>query len=334
MPLPESEIIVFILAKYRELARILSQTFDQDFSKIVQYLQTKLDWPIGLKRFLLYYIREENVNIDDRLNHIANFVFDPRVNRVRTPRFRKFISSIERTYGSAVSSIFNLHYIFFILNILTFIPWLALIILPYSILTPANSSPNISFSFPSIFTGKDYLAQSILFQGNYQDGFMKTSYDLPLIYVLTSYLYYIVWFVFLTIRFASSYKRKIFHSILSARLGVGFTCVFGRWNYAIHSEREKQKNSQIFRREFRDLIEKDERMKNDPSDQYQTWTYRLKMISINLIYILFSLILGKIDLIEYLKIFWNFQEVLIGSFYPFVKKNLLLIVMDRLFILF
>lgn len=265
-----------------------------------------MDWPIGLKRFLLQYIREENVHIDDRLNHIANFVFDPRVDRVRTPKFRQLISSIERTYGSAVSSIFNLHYIFFLLNILTFIIWLGLIILPYLMLTPEDSSPEISFSFSSIFTGKDYLEQSIFFQGHYRNGLMSISYDLPLIYILTSYLYYIVWFIVLTIRFASSYKRKVFHAILSTRLGVGFTCVFGRWNYAIHSQREKGKISQVFRREFVDLIENDERMKSDQSDHYQTWIYRLKMIVINLVFIIFTFSLGKINLIKYEKHLFSF----------------------------
>ena len=266
---------------------------------MVEFIRMKLNWPLGLKRSLWRYIRETNVNINDRLNHLANFVWDPHVNLVRTKHFRRLTSSIERNYGSAVSSIFHLQFIFFLLNIFTFILWLALIVLPYSLLIPSHSFTNISFDFSSIFTTRDYLSQSIVFQGNYRRDLLSKSYDLPLIYMLTSYLYYVVWFIFLTIRFASTYKRKIFHSILNSKLGLGFMCVFGRWNYATHSDRQKEKYQKTFRKEFRDLVENDERMKSDEVEIYQTWTYRLKMIAINLLFILFSILLGKKNFAKY-----------------------------------
>lgn len=259
-------------------------------------MQVKLDWPLSLKRSLLRHIREDQPNINDRLNNIANFVFDPTANLVRTHRSQKFaptIASIERKYGSGVSSIFHLQYGFFLLNILTLILWLSLIILPYSILSSSSSSPNISFSFSSIFTSKDYLSQSILFQGSYQTNRIAKSYDLPLIYFLTIYLYFVVWFIFLTIRFSSTYKQKVFHSILKTKLGIGFTCTFGRWNFTIRSHREKEKNVQIFRRQFVDLIGNDERNQENHSQQDRTWTYKFKLMITNLFFILLTILIGE-----------------------------------------
>ena len=287
---------MYLSAVYHYLAGVFSDQFDQDFSKILYYIQVKIDWPLSMKRLLLHRIKEDQPNINDRLNNIANFVFDPTANLVRTHRSQKFaptIASIERNYGSGVSAIFHLQYGFFLLNLLTLILWLALIILPYTFLSSSSSSSNLSFSFSSIFTSKDYLSQSLLFQGSYQNDRLSKSYDLPLIYFITTYLYFFIWFIFLTIRFSSTYKQKVFHSILNTKLGIGFTCTFGRWNFTIQSYREKEKHGQIFRRQFFDLIENDERIKENHSQYYRTWSYRLKLVITNLFFILLTIFIGE-----------------------------------------
>ena len=281
---------------YDDLAATFSKEFDQDYSKIFDYIQVKLDWPLSWKRLLLHHVQEDASNNHDKLNNIANFVFNPTANIKRSHRFLKFsspIASIERQYGSGVSSIFHLQYGFFLINLLTLIIWLALIILPFRILAPSTSFSNHSFSFSSIFTSKDYLSESILFQGSYSNNSIDNSYNLPLIYFLTTYLYFFVWFIFITIRFAICYKQKVFNSILNTKLGIGFMCTFGRWNYTIRSDKEKEKHLKIFQRQFLDLVGNDERIQQNSTYKYQTYGYKLKIFITNLFYIVLALALGK-----------------------------------------
>ncbi len=292
----KSFFFFYLLAIYRYIAGVLFQEFDQDFSKIISYIQIKLDWPLSFKRLLLHHVRNDESINKDRLNNIANFVFNPRSNIKRRHHFRSFlptIASIERQYGSGVCSIFHLQFGFFFLNLLTLIIWLSLIIIPYKILTSSTTFSNVSFSFSSIFTTQGYLSKSILFQGSYSYGIINNSYNLSLIYFLTTYFYFFIWFIFITLRFSSTYKQKVFNSILNTKLGIGFMCTFGRCNYTIQSHKENVKHVNIFQRQFLDLIGNDERIKQIHSYKYQTFRYKFKIIITNLFYILLSIILGK-----------------------------------------
>lgn len=272
------------------------EEFEEDISKIIDYIHVKLDWPLSFKRILLRHIRKDESENKDRLNNFANFVFDPTAKIKRTHRFNKFlptIASIERQYGSGVCSIFHLQYGFFLINLLTLILWLLLITIPYKILTSSTSFSNATFTFSSIFTTIGYLSESVFFQGSYPYGIINDSYNLSLIYFLTTYIYFFIWFIFLTVRFSSTYKQKVFNSILNTKLGTGFISTFGRCNYTLQNNKEKMKNMKIFERQFFDLIENDERIKQLSFSKYQTWTYKLKTIITNLFYILLAIILGK-----------------------------------------
>jgi hypothetical protein len=289
-------LIFYFVAIFRYIAEVLYEEFDQDFSKIIHYIQVKLDWPLSFKRLLLHHIRKDGFDNKDRLNNIANFVFDPTSKIKRKHHFRRFlptIASIERQYGSGVCSIFHLQYGFFLINILTLIVWLSLITFPYKILTSSTSFSNESFSFSSIFTTKNYLSESLLFQGSYPYGVINNSYNLSLIYFITTYIYFFIWFIFITINFSSTYKQKVFNSILNTKLGIGFMCTFGRCNYTIQSQKESLKHIKIFQRQFLDLIGNDERIKQINSYKYQTFAYKLKLVITNLFYILLAIVLGK-----------------------------------------
>ncbi len=185
------------------------------------------------------------------------------------------------------------------INVLTLIIWLALILIPYKILTSSESFSNVPFSFSSIFTTKGYLSESIFFQGSYSSGIINNSYNLSLIYFLTTYIYFFIWFIFLTLCFSSAYKQKVFNSILNTKLGIGFMCTFGRCNYTIQSHKEKEKHREIFQRQFLDLIENDERIKQINSYKYQTFQYKFKLIITNFFHILLSIILGKKNFANY-----------------------------------
>ncbi len=288
--------VCYLLEIYRYTAKVLLDEFNRDFSRIIHYIQVKLDWPLSFKRMLLNHVRPNESYNNDRLNNIADFIFNPTAKIKQTHRSRKFtptIASIERQYGSGVCSIFHLQFGFFLMNILSLIIWLALIILPYQILRSSNSFSNVSFTFSSLFTSKGYLSGSIFFQGSYPNEIKNKSYNLPLIYLLTTYFYFVVWFIFITIHFSSTYKEKIFNSILNAKLGIGFMCIFGRCNYTIRSDKEKEKYLKIFQRQFLDLIGNDERFKENRSPKYQTCGYKFKTVITNLFYILLALALGK-----------------------------------------
>jgi len=256
----------------------------------------KLDWPFVYKRKLLQCISKCQSNTEDRFNNLAKFVFNPTSKIKQKTSFRKFnlqTASIERQYGSAVSSILQLQYGFFLFNLLTLIVWIALIILPHQFLSSSSFSSK-SFSISSLFTTKDFLAESIFFQGSYSNEILKNSYNLPLIYFLTTYFYFFLWFIYLTVRFASTYKQKVLNSILNSKLGIGFMCTFGRLNFTIRSDSEKSKYTKVFQRQFLDLIGNDERFKQNQSFQFKTWSYKLKIIITHLFYVILAIILGRI----------------------------------------
>jgi hypothetical protein len=284
-----------IVEIYGSLAGFLSKEFDQDFSKIVHYIKVKLDWPLSFKHVLLDYVREETSSSNDRFNDLANFVFDPTAKIKQTRGFRRFaptIASIERQYGSGVCSIFYLQIGFFFMNLLSLIIWLGLIILPYQFLTKSKTFSNTSFTFSSLFTTKGYLSESIFFQGAYPNIILNDAYNLPLIYLLTTYFYFFIWFIYVTIRFSSTYKQKVFNSILNTKLGIGFMCTFGRFNYTIQSDKETNKQTKVFERQFLDLIGNDERTQENHSLKYKTCGYKFKIVVTNLFYVVFSIALG------------------------------------------
>jgi hypothetical protein len=301
----------YLVEIYDSLAEVLSNEFDQDFSKIIHYIKVKLNWPLSFKRVLLDHVRQDVSISNDRFNNIANFVFDPTAKIKRTHGFRRFaptIASIERQYGSGVCSIFHLQIGFFFMNILSLIIWLGLIILPYQILTSSKTFSNTSFSFSSLFTTKGYLSESIFFQGAYLNVIIKNSFNLPLIYLLTTYLYFVIWFIYITICFSSTYKQKVFNSILNTKLGIGFMCTFGRCNYTNQSDRETNKHMKIFERQFFDLIDNDERIKGNHSSKYQTCGYKFKIVITNLFYILLAIALGKKNYFKYQNDFLFFVD--------------------------
>ena len=289
-------LIFYILEVYRFTAKILFEELDQDFPKIIDYIRTKLDWPLSYKCLLLHQIKADIPGSSDKLNDVASFMFDPISNIKRKPRFDKLVStmtSMERQYGSGVSAIFRLQIEFFLVNLLTLIVCLALITIPYDILKSSATFSNSSFSFSSIFTTKDYLSESIFFQGAYSNDLKHDKYDLPLIYLLTIYVYFFIWMIFITVRFSSTYKQKIFDTILSTKLDIGFVCTFGSYDYSIGSLEKKKKHRKAFERRFLDLIESIERIKRNNLKKYETFGYKLKFFITNLFYVLLAIGLGK-----------------------------------------
>lgn len=124
-----------------------------------------------------------------------------------------------------------------------------------------------------------------------------------MIYLLTTYIYFFIWFIFITIRFATAYKQKVFDSILTSKLGVGFMGTFGRCDYTIQSRRENEKHKNIFQRLYLDLIGNDERIKTNNSIKNKTIGYKFKLIITNLFYILLAIVLGRKEEEFY---FWEF----------------------------
>ncbi|CAF3909465.1 unnamed protein product, partial [Rotaria magnacalcarata] len=282
-------------AIYRATAEALSNEFDGDISKVIDYIQVKLDWSLSHRRLLLHEVQRDASDNQDKLDNIANFVFDPTINIKRNRRFGTFIptiSSVERLYGTGVCAIFHLQTAFFLVNLLTMVIWIALIIIPYNILKPSATSSNVTFSFSSIFTTKGYLSQSILFQGTYPRGIINEKYNLSLIYFVTTYIYFFIWFVFITIRFSTTYKRKVFNSILHTKLGIGFRGTFARYDYTIRSSNQKQKHTEALQRQFLDLIENDETIDRVLLKKFETPQYKFKIVITNLFYILLAIGLG------------------------------------------
>ena len=272
------------------------EELNQDFPKIIDYIRTKLDWPLSYKCLLLHQIKADIPGSSDKLNDVASFLFDPISNIKRTRRFGKLVStttSMERQYGSGVSAIFRLQIEFFLVNLLTLLVCLALITIPYDILKSSTIFSNSSFSFSSIFTTKGYLSESILFQGTYSNDLKHDKYDLPLIYLLTIYVYFFIWMIFITVRFSSTYKQKIFDTILRTKLDIGFVCTFGRYDYSIGSLEKKKKYRKVFERQFLDLIESSERIQRNNLKRYETFGYKLKLFITNLFYVLLAIGLGK-----------------------------------------
>ncbi|CAF4070820.1 unnamed protein product, partial [Rotaria magnacalcarata] len=285
-------------AIYRATAEALSNEFDGDISKVIDYIQVKLDWSLSHRRLLLHEVQRDASDNQDKLDNIANFVFDPTINIKRNRRFGTFIptiSSVERLYGTGVCAIFHLQTAFFLVNLLTMVIWIALIIIPYNILKPSATSSNVTFSFSSIFTTKGYLSQSILFQGTYPRGIINEKYNLSLIYFVTTYIYFFIWFVFITIRFSTTYKRKVFNSILHTKLGIGFRGTFARYDYTIRSSNQKQKHTEALQRQFLDLIENDETIDRVLLKKFETPQYKFKIVITNLFYILLAIGLGGIN---------------------------------------
>ncbi|CAF1901499.1 unnamed protein product [Rotaria magnacalcarata] len=279
-------------AIYRATAEALSNEFDGDISKVIDYIQVKLDWSLSHRRLLLHEVQRDASDNQDKLDNIANFVFDPTINIKRNRRFGTFIptiSSVERLYGTGVCAIFHLQTAFFLVNLLTMVIWIALIIIPYNILKPSATSSNVTFSFSSIFTTKGYLSQSILFQGTYPRGIINEKYNLSLIYFVTTYIYFFIWFVFITIRFSTTYKRKVFNSILHTKLGIGFRGTFARYDYTIRSSNQKQKHTEALQRQFLDLIENDETIDRVLLKKFETPQYKFKIVITNLFYILLAI---------------------------------------------
>ncbi|CAF1007943.1 unnamed protein product [Rotaria sordida] len=283
---------------YRSTADALSHEFDQDYSKISHYIQRKLDWPLSFKRLLLHHVQKDVYDNKGKLDNIANFVFDPTANIKPRRSFHILIptiASVERQYGSGVSALFHLQNGFFFINLLTLIVWLALIIIPYNVLKSSTTSSNLTFTFASIFTTKDYLSESNLFQGSYPRGVINDKYNLSLIYLITTYIYFIIWFIFITIRFSITYKRKVFNSILSAKLGIGFMCTFARCDYTIKSDKEKRKHIKAFQRQFLDLIGNDETIESNHQNRFKTCGYKFKLVITSLLHIVLAIGLGGIN---------------------------------------
>jgi hypothetical protein len=70
-------------------------------------------------------------------------------------------------------------------------------------------------------------------------------------------------------------------------------CTFARYDYTIHSTKEKEKLEKSFQRQFLDLIENDERIKKIHWKKYKTFGYTLKLIVANLFYITLAFALGN-----------------------------------------
>ncbi|CAF0716728.1 unnamed protein product [Adineta steineri] len=282
----------------RETVEVLSKEFDQDSSKIIHYIRVKLDWPLSFKHLLLRHVRRDESDNHDKFHSLANFVFDPTANIKHRRRFQFFLptlASIARQYGSGVCAIFHLQYGFFLINLLTLIVWVSLITVPYKIITSSTTFSNVSFTFSSLFTTKGYLSESVLFQGSYPYGIIDNKYNLSLIYFLTTYIYFFIWFIFITIRFSSAYKQKVFHSILNTKIGSGFMSTFGRNDYTIQSSKQNLKHRTIFKRLYLDLIGNDERNKKIQFSDFKSFGYKLKLIVTNLFYILLAMVLGAIN---------------------------------------
>lgn len=234
----------------------------------------------------------------DKLDNFADFMLDPTTNIKRIRRFGTLIptiATVERQYGSGVCSIFYLQNAFFLTNLLTLVVWLALIIIPYNILKapPPVPTPSIPFSFATIFTTKGYLSASTLFQGSFPKGMLNDKYNLSLVYFITTYIYFFIWFIFIAIRFSITYRRKVFSSILNTKLDIGFVGTFARYDFTISSSKEKQKRLEAVQRQFLDLIENDERIDKVYLKKFETHSYKFKIAISNLFYILLSIGLGK-----------------------------------------
>lgn len=262
----------------------------------MNYIQVKLDWPLSFKRLLLHHVQRDASEKNVKLDSFADVLFDPKLIIKQTHRFSAFIPTValvERQYGSGVASIFHLQIGFFLINLLTLILWLAVIIIPYKVFDSSTKSSNVSFSFASIFTTNGYLSESILFQGSYPSGVIGRKYNLSLWYFVTTYIYFFIWFIFITIRFATAYKRKIFDSILNAKLGTGFMCTFARYNFTVRTEKDKQKYMANFLRQYRDFMGNDERIKETHSKKFQTFQYKFKMVVTYSFYIVLAIAFGE-----------------------------------------
>ena len=200
---------------------------------------------------------------------------------------------MERQYGSAVGSIFHLYYVFFLMNFFTLLVHLGAITIPYQIVKSSDLFSNVHFDFSSIFTTKGYLANSILFQGAYIKDHTDGRYDISLIYLLVSYVYFFVWFLFLTIRYASVYKRKVLKKILNKNSGTGFLSTFARYDYTIVTKANLDKHRLMLERQYRDLIDDDERIRVNNSKEFQKGRYHLKLLVTAAFHLLFALVLGK-----------------------------------------
>ena len=179
------------------------------------------------------------------------------------------------------------------MNFFTLIVWLGVITIPYLILRSSKSVSDAPFEFVTIFTGKGFLARSIFFQGFYSDQVLRTHYDPPLIYLAMSYVYFFLWFVFLTIRFSSAYKQKVLKSILNNKSGNGFMSTFANYDYTSNSIKTRDRYRAQFERQYRDLIGNDERTKQVDAKRFRSKNYKLKIIVTNLFNLLLGLTLGR-----------------------------------------
>ena len=165
--------------------------------------------------------------------------------------------------------------------------------IPYQTLTTSQRLPNASFALSTLFTTKGFLAQSNLFQGSYPAGLVNDKYDLSLFYLVSSYLYFLIWFIFLTQRFASAYKQRIFHSVLASTRALSFVSTFARYNYATRASTDKAKSEGMFQRIYLDLMLDDRRTADGTSKPTKTVKLRLKMIITNLFYVVLALVLSE-----------------------------------------
>ena len=209
------------------------------------------------------------------------------------------VASIERKFGSAVSSLFQLQHRFFLMNFFSLIVWISAIVIPYKVMTGSSSISNVSFDLSSIFTTEGYLAESIMFQSSYPNIILRGRYNLPLIYLITSYCYFFFWFIFLTIQFAASYKQKVLKSILNENLGNGFMCTFAKYDYTIVSKEARIKHQKIIYRQFCDFIEICKQKNQVTLKYFKTNRYRVKLLITNLFYIILAIGLGKFIFIEF-----------------------------------
>ena len=165
--------------------------------------------------------------------------------------------------------------------------------IPYQTLATSQRSPNVSFALSTLFTTKGFLEQSNLFQGSFPAGLINGKYDLSLFYLLTSYIYFIIWFVFLTQLFASAYQQKIFHSVLTSTRAVNFVSTFARYNFATQASKDKGKSEGMFKRIYRDSMADERRTIDRNAKPKKTIERRLKMIITNLFYMILALVLSE-----------------------------------------
>jgi hypothetical protein len=218
------------------------------------------------------------------------------------------ISSIERRYGSAVSMIFQVHRRLFLMNVATLLLWLGSMTIPYQLVrsdqssssfasnqssSSSSSSYSSAFHLASLFTSQGYLEHSLFFIGSYSPDVTKGRYNLPLIYLVMSYAYFLVWLIYLATRYADSYRQKLLKTILTTKTSRGFTITFALFDFSIMSMKERSKQQITYSRQYQDLFTINEQNAMINSRRTQTRQYKAKLLVTNLFYAVLPVSLGK-----------------------------------------